>query len=202
MVKIEEIYSKNKKLMDEIILYVLKTYNISIKVLLEDSKYYTRQVLKDIRSNNIKVCILRARKDRASKDLDDFNKAFVTGDSYDTTGAGYSKGGLQKNRVEERQIKKQELREKLQGLIYEAMELESSLAKTNKLIEEYINLIPNRDYREAMRLTYIECMADREISSVIFYEQNSIKVMRKRSIDRLTELMTLAAENQAKKQKC
>ena len=106
---IEDIYNQNEKLMREIILYVIRTYNISKNILVSDTRYYTKQILKDIRGNNAKILSLRIKKDKVSKDIDDFNKAFVKGDSFDSIGAGHQKGGLIENTVEKRQIKKREL---------------------------------------------------------------------------------------------
>ena len=189
MVKTEEIINKNKKLIQQVILYVIRTYNISKLELLSDTRRYTYEILKDIKSNNVKALRLRNKKDKVSQDLDDFNKAFVRGDSYDTTGAGHQKGGLQKNTIEERQLKKQELKETLRELLYEVMELEASLSKTNIMIENFIDLIPNKEYKEIMKLTYIECMTNTEIAVQTYYDANAIDVMRFRSINLLTDII-------------
>ena len=194
MVKTEEIINKNKKLIREVILYVIRTYNISKLELLSDTKRYTRELLKDIKSNNIKALRLRNKKDKVSQDLDDFNKAFVRGDSYDTTGAGHQKGGLQKNTIEERQLKKQELKETLRELLYEVMELEASLSKTNKMIESFIDVMPNKDYKEIMKFTYVDCMTNTEIALETYYDANTIDQIRFRSLDLLTDIIRSAAK--------
>lgn len=194
MVKTEEIINKNKKLIQEVILYVIRTYNISKLELISDTKRYTRELLKDIKSNNIKALRLRNKKDKVSQDLDDFNKAFVKGDSYDTTGAGHQKGGLQKNTIEERQLKKQELKETLRELLYEVMELEASLSKTNKMIESFIDLMPNKDYKEIMKFTYVDCMTNTEIALETYYDANTIDQIRFRSLDLLTDIIRSAAK--------
>ena len=194
MVKTEEIINKNKKLIQQVILYVIRTYNISKLELLSDTKRYTRELLKDIKSNNIKALRLRNKKDKVSQDLDDFNKAFVRGDSYDTTGAGHQKGGLQKNTIEERQLKKQELKETLRELLYEVMELEASLSKTNKMIEAFIDLMPNKDYKEIMKFTYVDCMTNTEIALETYYDANTIDQIRFRSLDLLTDIIRSAAK--------
>lgn len=194
MVKTEEIINKNKKLIQEVILYVIRTYNISKLELISDTKRYTRELLKDIKSNNIKALRLRNKKDKVSQDLDDFNKAFVRGDSYDTTGAGHQKGGLQKNTIEERQLKKQELKETLRELLYEVMELEASLSKTNKMIESFIDLMPNKDYKEIMKFTYVDCMTNTEIALETYYDANTIDQIRFRSLDLLTDIIRSAAK--------
>ena len=194
MVKTEEIINKNKKLIQQVILYVIRTYNISVIELLSDTKRYTRELLKDIKSNNIKALRLRNKKDKVSQDLDDFNKAFVRGDSYDTTGAGHQKGGLQKNTIEERQLKKQELKETLRELLYEVMELEASLSKTNKMIEAFIDLMPNKDYKEIMKFTYVDCMTNTEIALETYYDANTIDQIRFRSLDLLTDIIKCKAK--------
>ena len=141
---------------------------------------------------------LRNKKDKVSQDLDDFNKAFVKGDSYDSTGAGHQKGGLQKNTIEERQLKKQELKETLRELLYEVMELEASLSKTNKMIESFIDLMPNKDYKEIMKFTYVDCMTNPEIALQTYYDTNTIDQIRFRSLDLLTDIIRCAAKTTSK----
>ena len=188
------IIDNNKELLKKVIIYITSTYNITTTKLLDNTKYYVSSILKDIRDNNYKLLRLRQKKDNISKDLDDLNKAYTRGDSYDDVQSGKQKGGLQKNTVEERQLKKQNLKEKLRVAIYQVLELEASLEENNRLIESFIDLIPNAEYKHVMKQTYISCQSNGEIAISLFYEVETVNSARKRSVNILTDLISTQAK--------
>ena len=113
---------------------------------------------------------------------------FVGGDSYDNSVIGKNTG-LHKNNVELRHLKILELKEKLGDLLIESQLLEQSLYDNNKLILDFIQLIPSENNRLVMEMTYIDCMTNVEIASTLNYSLGVIDMARSRSINTLIDII-------------
>lgn len=193
--KLNNIYIDNKKLIQEIILYVLKTYNISNTILVSN-RNYTKALLREVKSNNLKLKALRIKRKALEDDLHSYEAAFVLGDNYDAVGGGHN-NGLIPNTVEKRMLKKKELREKLQKIILEICELTISLEANNDRIKRFIDLIPRDSIKTIMNLSYIECLTNIEIATELNYSIDTVNNSIWRGINELTDILTYAAGKQA-----
>lgn len=193
--KLNNIYSDNKKLIQEIILYVLKTYNISNTILVSN-RNYTKALLREVKSNNLKLKALRIKRKALEDDLHSYEAAFVLGDNYDAVGGGHN-NGLIPNTVEKRMLKKKELREKLQKIILEICELTISLEANNDRVKRFIDLIPRDSIKTIMNLSYIECLTNIEIATELNYSIDTVNNSIWRGINELTDILTFAAGKQA-----
>jgi len=193
--KLNNIYSDNKKLIQEIILYVLKTYNISNNLLVSN-RNYTKALLREVKSNNLKLKALRIKRKALEDDLHSYEAAFVLGDNYDAVGAGHN-NGLIPNTAEIRMLKKRDLREKLQKIILEICELTISLEANNDRIKRFIDLIPRDSIKTIMNLSYIECLTNIEIATELNYSIDTVNNSIWRGINELTDILTYAAGKQA-----
>lgn len=193
--KLNNIYSDNKKLIQEIILYVLKTYNISNNLLVTN-RNYTKALLREVKSNNLKLKALRIKRKALEDDLHSYEAAFVLGDNYDAVGAGHN-NGLIPNTAEIRMLKKRDLREKLQKIILEICELTISLEANNDRIKRFIDLIPRDSIKTIMNLSYIECLTNIEIATELNYSIDTVNNSIWRGINELTDILTYAAGKQA-----
>ena len=193
--KLNNIYSDNKKLIQEIILYVTKTYNISNTILVSN-RNYTKALLREVKSNNLKLKALRIKRKALEDDLHSYEAAFVLGDNYDAVGGGHN-NGLIPNTVEKRMLKKKELREKLQKIILEICELTISLEANNDRIKRFIDLIPRDSIKTIMNLSYIECLTNIEIATELNYSIDTVNNSIWRGINELTDILTYAAGKQA-----
>ena len=193
--KLNNIYSDNKKLIQEIILYVLKTYNISNNLLVSN-RNYTKALLREVKSNNLKLKALRIKRKALEDDLHSYEAAFVLGDNYDAVGAGHN-NGLIPNTAEIRMLKKRDLREKLQKIILEICELTISLEANNDRIKRFIDLIPRDSIKTIMNLSYIECLTNIEIATELNYSIDTVNNSIWRGINELTDILTFAAGKQA-----
>ena len=193
--KLNNIYSDNKKLIQEIILYVLKTYNISNNLLVTN-RNYTKALLREVKSNNLKLKALRIKRKALEDDLHSYEAAFVLGDNYDAVGAGHN-NGLQTNTAEIRMLKKRELREKLQKIILEICELTISLEANNDRVKRFIDLIPRDSIKTIMNLSYIECLTNIEIATELNYSIDTVNNSIWRGINELTDILTYAASKTA-----
>ena len=193
--KLNNIYIDNKKLIQEIILYVTKTYNISNTILVSN-RNYTKALLREVKSNNLKLKALRIKRKALEDDLHSYEAAFVLGDNYDAVGGGHN-NGLIPNTSEIRMLKKRELREKLQKIILEICELTISLEANNDRIKRFIDLIPRDSIKTIMNLSYIECLTNIEISTELNYSIDTVNNSIWRGINELTDILTYAAGKQA-----
>lgn len=193
--KLNNIYIDNKKLIQEIILYVTKTYNISNTILVSN-RNYTKALLREVKSNNLKLKALRIKRKALEDDLHSYEAAFVLGDNYDAVGAGHN-NGLIPNTVEKRMLKKKELREKLQKIILEICELTISLEANNDRIKRFIDLIPRDSIKTIMNLSYIECLTNIEIATELNYSIDTVNNSIWRGINELTDILTYAASKTA-----
>lgn len=193
--KLNNIYSNNKKLIQEIILYVTKTYNISNTILVTN-RNYTKALLREVKSNNLKLKALRIKRKALEDDLHSYEAAFVLGDNYDAVGGGHN-NGLIPNTVEKRMLKKKELREKLQKIILEICELTISLEANNDRIKRFIDLIPRDSIKTIMNLSYIECLTNIEIATELNYSIDTVNNSIWRGINELTDILTYAASKTA-----
>ena len=193
--KLNNIYIDNKKLIQEIILYVTKTYNISNTILVSN-RNYTKALLREVKSNNLKLKALRIKRKALEDDLHSYEAAFVLGDNYDAVGGGHN-NGLIPNTVEKRMLKKKELKEKLQKIILEICELTISLEANNDRIKRFIDLIPRDSIKTIMNLSYIECLTNIEIATELNYSIDTVNNSIWRGINELTDILTYAAGKQA-----
>lgn len=193
--KLNNIYIDNKKLIQEIILYVTKTYNISNTILVTN-RNYTKALLREVKSNNLKLKALRIKRKALEDDLHSYEAAFVLGDNYDAVGGGHN-NGLIPNTVEKRMLKKKELREKLQKIILEICELTISLEANNDRIKRFIDLIPRDSIKTIMNLSYIECLTNIEIATELNYSIDTVNNSIWRGINELTDILTYAASKTA-----
>lgn len=193
--KLNNIYSDNKKLIQEIILYVTKTYNISNTILVSN-RNYTKALLREVKSNNLKLKALRIKRKALEDDLHSYEAAFVLGDNYDAVGAGHN-NGLIPNTAEIRMLKKRDLREKLQKIILEICELTISLEANNDRIKRFIDLIPRDSIKTIMNLSYIECLTNIEIATELNYSIDTVNNSIWRGINELTDILTYAASKTA-----
>lgn len=193
--KLNSIYTNNKKLIQEIILYVIKTYNISNTILVSN-RNYTKALLREVKSNNLKLKALRIKRKALEDDLHSYEAAFVLGDNYDAVGGGHN-NGLIPNNVEKRMLKKKELREKLQKIILEICELTISLEANNDRVKRFIDLIPRDSIKTIMNLSYIECLTNIEIATELNYSIDTVNNSIWRGINELTDILTYAAGKQA-----
>ncbi len=193
--KLNNIYSNNKKLIQEIILYVTKTYNISNNILVSN-RNYTKALLREVKSNNLKLKALRIKRKALEDDLHSYEAAFVLGDNYDAVGGGHN-NGLIPNTVEKRMLKKRDLKEKLQKIILEICELTISLEANNDRIKRFIDLIPRDSIKTIMNLSYIECLTNIEIATELNYSIDTVNNSIWRGINELTDILTYAAGKQA-----
>jgi len=193
--KLNNIYIDNKKLIQEIILYVTKTYNISNNLLVTN-RNYTKALLREVKSNNLKLKALRIKRKALEDDLHSYEAAFVLGDNYDAVGGGHN-NGLIPNTVEKRMLKKKELREKLQKIILEICELTISLEANNDRIKRFIDLIPRDSIKTIMNLSYIECLTNIEIATELNYSIDTVNNSIWRGINELTDILTYAASKTA-----
>ena len=171
----------NTILLDNIIVYICSTFNISKDVYISNIKYYTKKILYEIKNNNNKAVELRLERKKVREDLEDLERAYCREPSMDFVGRGRDTGG-HPNGEELRQIEKAMLREKLGQLLVESQLLEKSLESNNELIKSLINIIPRTQYIQVLEMTYIHCMSNTEIAIELNYSRDFVDQARVRGL--------------------
>ncbi len=179
----------HKELLDKVIQYACLSLKITKEQFLsENLKMYVKQLLKSIKTNNLKAVNLRLERAKVREDLDDIERAFCTSPGAEIVPQGKNTGG-KSNNVETRQLEKLNLKEKLKNLVLDCLLLEKSLETNNKLIESFIDLIPRKNYISVLKMTYIDCMSNTKIAYELGYTTDFVDQARKRGIIDLVQLL-------------
>lgn len=180
--------SSNIELLDKVIVYITSTNNTSIENILLECKYNIKQVLKLISISNKRAITIRRERSKIREDLEDLERAYYQALAYQGIGEGKNTGG-KVNNVEIRQIEKIKLKEKLGNLLLESQLLEKSLSDNNKLMKEFINLLPQYQYAQVLELTYFECMSNTAIACELGYSIEFVDKARARGLDGLCQII-------------
>lgn len=179
----------HKELLDKVIQYACLSLKITKEQFLsENLKMYVKQLLKSIKTNNLKAVNLRLERAKVREDLDDIERAFCASPGAEIVPQGKNTGG-KSNNVETRQLEKLNLKEKLKDLVLDCLLLEKSLESNNKLIESFIELIPRKNYISVLKMTYIDCMSNTKIAYELGYTSDFVDQARKRGIIDLVQLL-------------
>lgn len=187
----QEISKSNSNIIYKLIVYICSTYNITREVLKDNTKLYIKKILNEIRFNNNKAAKLRIERKKVRDDLTDLEKSYCGSGNCDGVGEGKNTGG-KPNKVEIRQLKKIELKEKLDQLLKENMLLEKSLEANNELVLKVMQLIPRRQYIQVLEMTYLDCMSNTSIAIELYYTVQFVDAARLRGIDDLVQIVKFA----------
>ena len=183
----EQIATTNTTLLSRVVVYI-NDYNNRSFIAAGITKVHIRNLLKEIRNSNNQVHQLRKQRARIREDLEDLERAFYSSSTYEGTGEGKNTGG-RPNNVELRQIRKSELKEQLGDLLIKTQLIEKSFVDNNKLIRQFIHLLPQKQYIAVLELTYIECMSNVAIASELNYSREFVDKARERGIKSLAEIL-------------
>ncbi len=180
--------SYNRSILNKLIVYICSTYNTTREVIRDNTKLHIKKILNGIRFNNNKVVKLRIERQKVRDDLIDLEKSYCGGGSCDVVGKGKNTGG-KPNNVENRQIKKLQLKEELGRLLNETLLLEKSLKENNELVLQVLQLIPHKQYIQVLEMTYLDCMSNTAIAVELFYTIQFVDSARRIGLDDLVQIV-------------
>lgn len=180
--------TNNINILNNIIIYISKLFSINKEELYNKSKYYIKELLYEVKKNNNEAVILRKQRQRKQDDIKYFESSLVSSQGSDGVNVGKNTGG-HKNMYELKLYEIAELKDELEKLVMESLLLEKTLEANNKLIRDFINLIPQRQYIAVLEYTYFEGLKGTEIANELNYSCEYIKQARIRSIAILSELI-------------
>jgi len=183
-----KIANDNITLITSIREYIYKLFSITQEEFNTSTKKYIKELLYSIKKNNLKVKYIRLKREKLREDIRDLEASFVVGDSYDKEFTGKN-NGLQPNTTEIKYLKRAKMKEELGKLVIETLELEKSLEDNNTLVQNFIELIENEEYKTILKMTYIDCMPNVEIASELFYSVNTVDNARWRGIRELNKII-------------
>lgn len=190
--KIQEQYAaiatRNKNLLEKVIKYACATLKMSHEEFLNDIKCNLKMLLNDLKTSNQRAVKLRLERDKVRKDLEDIERAFCSSLNGDMIATGKNTGG-KPNKVADRQVDKFKLKELLGQLVIESLLLEKSLENNNKLIIDFMNIIPRRNYIVVLEMTYVECMSNTRIAGELGFTTDHVDQARKRGIIDLVQIL-------------
>ena len=154
----------------------------------EHLKFHLKNALTRVKVDEFKLSQQRLEIEEKGRIIEEFEKAFVVGDSYDKIAEGKNTGGS-KTPADIRQIKKLQLKEEQQARIIEYDLTEKQVKEKHQIIHDFISLLPQANYVVILELLYFENASMKEISRKIYYEPNCIKQINRRATIILSELV-------------
>lgn len=194
MVSYKKITKDNSELIEKVKVYILKSFKLREEEFNSNTRYYILEILRNIKNNNLKVKYIRIKRERLKDDIRDLEASFVGSQSFDGVQAGRN-NGLIPNTTEIKYLQKQKLKEELSDLVIETLEIEKSLEDNNLLVSNFIDLISNEVYRTILKMTYIDCMSNVEIASMLHYNVDTVDNARWRGISDLNRIIKFKNNN-------
>lgn len=181
---------KNTKesLLNEVITYICNTFNVELQEVIQNTRFYTKELLRSVRSNNYQLAYMRRKRRELNEDIRDLEATYVSGDSYDNLVLGKNTGA-RPNNVEIKHLKVLELKEKLRNMVIESNLLEQSLEEHNNLISRFIELLSTDGCIIIMKMTYVDCLPNTEIANTLMFSVNNIDIARSRGLTRLSNIL-------------
>lgn len=168
--------------------YIIKNNNITEEVYSNNIKEYLKVTLKNLRSSNNQLFILRLKRKQLREDIEDLECSMVGGENLNPSEEGKNTGG-KKNPPDFKNIQKLKLREELGQLLNESLLLEKSLKSNNELMLDFIKLLPNKNQQIILELTYIDGLSNSSIANQLFYSLNYVDIARNRGLKKLTSIL-------------
>lgn len=151
-------------------------------------KFHIKNALTRVKVDEFKLSQLRHEIKEKGRMIEEFEKAFVVGDSYDKIAEGKNTGGS-KTPADIRQIKKLQLKEELQNLVVECDLVEKKIKEKQKSVIDFIELMPQPHFVVVMELTYISNLTQGEIAKKTNYSITYVDQLRHRAITDLCGLV-------------
>lgn len=168
--------------------YIIKSNNISLEELNNNTREYLKNTLKNLRCSNNELLKYRIKRKKLREDIADLECSMIGCESFNVSEEGKNTGG-KKNPPDFKMIQKLKLKEELGQLLNESLLLEKSLKENNELMLDFIKLLPNKNHQIVLELTYIDGLSKGSISNQLYYSENSIDIYRNRAIKKLASIL-------------
>lgn len=184
-------------ILDNIIIYITSTFKCSIEDIIDNTQEYIIRILKNLRLVRYKEADIRRERKKINQDIDDLQRAYVASDAITPNESGKNTGG-KTNKVELRQIKLLELREKLKDKVNESLALEKSSNDNIQLLKDFIDMIPSPQHKMIVLRMYLDCETGSQIADDYYFSRGTVDVYRKRGIKSLTLILEQYLKEQSK----
>lgn len=178
----------NPKLIQRVIDYLTLSFNITIDDLKANTYRYVKDMLEKLKTSNKKLLMIRENRKTIEEDLQSLERAYVVADCLEPREVSTTN---HENNVEKRQLLKIELREQIFNSIVESNLMEKSLNDNNKLIIEFIGIMPRLTSIEVLEMAYIKGMSNSQIANTLFYSDEYVKKARLRGVEDLSGIIKL-----------
>lgn len=190
--KIKIIADNNKVIILKFIELLCKWFNLTEEKIKEmpkeHLKFHIRNALTRVKVDEYKLSQLLEEIEEKSKLIEEFEKAYVSSNSYDGIGEGKNTGGSN-TPPDIRQIKKIQMKEEQADRIIAFDEAQKRIKEKHEILKQFIELMPQAHYVVIMKLLYFEHTTMRDISKKVHYEPNSIKQINRRAMIDLANLV-------------
>lgn len=153
-----------------------------------------RRLLKKVRYANLELYNLETEIIKETEMIECYRRSFVGGDSYDSIGKGYD-NGLIENTVENRAIKKLQMEEDQMKRYTKRDLLKKSLVENNKMIYDFIGLIPNDLYSKVVVELYVNDLARSQICEKYNIAYDTVDVANGRGLTSLAQIYKIYLKN-------
>lgn len=152
---------------------------------IKDIEVYIKYTLKQLNQSCYKAVMLRERRKEIRDDISDLESKYVKADNLEFNECGKNTGG-KINNEELRHIKIKELKEKLEALTNQSLNLESSLLANKEMVRNIFDEYLNESQAAVMKLYYIENFSYTRIATEMFYCKESVRTVKNRAIKKLS----------------
>lgn len=190
--KIKIIADNNKVIILKFIELLCEWFNLTVEKIKEmpkeHLKFHIRNALTRVKVDEYKLSQLLEEIEEKSKLIEEFEKAYVSSNSYDGIGEGKNTGGSN-TPPDIRQIKKIQMKEEQADRIIAYDEAQKSIKEKHEIIINFIELIQNPRFIETLKLTYFEGMTNTKITHYMNVSIEYVDTARFRAIHELTSLI-------------
>ena len=199
--EIERIANENAKLVSMVVSNMVMRNHTSIENLEQASvsqlKRELKVLLKSLKRANSDIKQLDYEINRESFNIDNFKRSFVSGENFDSIGAGHN-NGLIRNTVEEKAIQVLEMEEEQMKRFAKRASLLKSLDEHNKLIKEFCYIEPNGLYGKVVYEIQVLDKTRTQVADKYCVSYSSLGIYEGRGLSNLASIMRCYLDSKQK----
>lgn len=192
--ELDLIIKNNKEVLEDIVLYIINTFNVSKEDLIEETKSCVRRCLRHLNQYSYKLKELEERKEQIYNDIKYLEASFVGSEWREPSEEGKNTGGRE-DKTMLKHIKLNDLKRELENLTIESQSIRASYYDNRDKVKRFIDLLPNETHKCVLKDTYFGLKSASQIAKEYQYAYRTITEYKDRGIEGLVDIMKKYLEN-------
>lgn len=180
---------QSRYIIDTIIFKIITKFNIDRNLLLNNSKYYIKELLYSYRRLRMQIDRVYEKAKRKNNYLKLLEATLVRGANSEINDAGKTTGGYIPNNVEDRLVRINQTKTELEDLIYDLHLQEKKLEQDANVVMQFVDLLPQTQYNKIIDLVYFQDLSYKEVGDKLCVSAEYAKLMKNRAISILAKLL-------------